>query len=60
MKEFEIVYERRETYREVFKVSAESEEEALELAEEMNCEHDWTENEVIYGDEQPIQVREVE
>jgi hypothetical protein len=59
MKEYEVVYERTEIYREVFKVKANSAEKAAKKAERLNVEHDWTENEMIHGEEIPVQIREV-
>lgn len=60
MTKFKVTVERRETYREHFIVNAPTRADAEELAEELNCEHDWTENEIIHGDETVVACEEVE
>ena len=59
MKEYEVVYERKEIRQNVFKVQANSKEEAEEIADELNEDHDWNESSIIHGDDGVIQVREV-
>lgn len=60
MRKFKVTTERRDTYREHFFVEAETREEAEAKAEEASVEYDWTENEVMHGDETIVAVRQVE
>lgn len=48
---YKVVFERRETMREIFEVEADNKEDAEDKATELCDNHDWTENSIIHGDE---------
>lgn len=60
MKEYEIVFERKECLRNVIRVKADSQEKAEALAEAQNEEYDWNYSEIIHADENIVAVRIVE
>jgi hypothetical protein len=60
MPRYKGTYERVERYVEHFEVKADSREEAEEMFEEMNEDHDWTENEVQEGSESLIAIQVID
>ena len=60
MKEYDIVFERKECLRNVIRVKANSQEEAEELAEEENEEYDWGNSEIAHADENIVAVSVVD
>lgn len=59
-KKYEVVWERREVYREVVEVWATSKAVAEELSQEVIDEHDWSTNVQVYADESIVQTRQAE
>lgn len=59
MKKYVVRWARTETMYQDFYVEATSEKEAQEKAEELCNNHDWTDNEIIDGGEEPVCCKEL-